>query len=933
MVERVVEPPYWPPTVSILTTVASVCGIRSDESSRKAFSPRATLVLLCALVVVDFADRQVVVTTFPYLRAEWGLSEAQLGALASAVSVVVALGTFPVALVVDRWGRARAIAVMGVVWSGATAACAFAPGYLALLTARIGIGAGQAGFAPAGAAVLGATFRRERRATALAVFQAGAPVGLVAGAVVGSLFAARWGWRSAFLAVVVPGLILALLALRLRDYRSDPQPSRGRVAAAMLLRARSGLAAMLGGALLLVIFSTLYTWLPTHLEHAYGMPPTRANVLASTVVLAGAGGTALSGLVADRLARRDVRWRLLVPALGAVATTATLGTAFVATPPGPTQLLLVLLGGALATTAVGPASAVIIDVVSLGVRATAVSIFASAQNLMGLAVGPVLTGVLADRWGLTTALSTVAGLGVAAGVAFWWGSYSYGQDRARVAPMTSPDTASPLPDTLATRVRPGLGSWIRPSEGPMRFTQYYLDCLSQASYLMGDEASGQAVVVDPRRDVGEYLADTRHHGLRIVGVVNTHFHADFLAGHLELAAATGAWVGYGSRAVADYPIRNLGDGERIALGDVTLEIWETPGHTPESISVLVYEHAADTVPYGVLTGDALFIGDVGRPDLLASLGATSDELARMLHRSINRLMTLPDEVRVFPAHGAGSACGKNLSTERQSTIGEQRATNYACRPMSKDDFVALVTEGQAAAPEYFGYDAVLNRRRHAVFDAVSPPTPLEIDEALTRQAAGAVVLDAREPHEFAVGHLRGSLNVPAGGRFAETAGTVVHADQEVVLVAPQDREEELVVRLGRIGFDRVAGYLRAPVASFLAVPDRVDRASRLTAPALVAALNGPNPPVLIDVRKAGEVAGGAIPGARHIALAELPRRLAEIPPGRPVVTYCASGYRSSVAASLLRHADRHDVSDLLGGYAAWSAADTGEPRDPADAPP
>ncbi len=459
----------------------------------------------------------------------------------------------------------------------------------------------------------------------------------------------------------------------------------------------------------------------------------------------------------------------------------------------------------------------------------------------------------------------------------------------------------------------------------MRFAQYYLDCLSQASYMIGDETTGQAVVVDPRRDVGEYVADAAAHGLTIVGVVNTHFHADFLAGHLELAAATGAWIGYGSRAEADYPIRHFADGERISLGDVTLEIWETPGHTPESISVLVYEHAADPVPYGVLTGDALFIGDVGRPDLLASLGATADDLGRMLYGSIVRLMTLPDAVRVFPAHGAGSACGKNLSTERQSTIGAQRLTNYACRPMSEEDFVALVTAGQPSAPGYFVYDAVLNRRLHPVLDTA--PTPLSLDEVLARQAAGAVVLDAREPHEFAVGHLHGSLNVPADGRFAETAGMVVTPEQEIVLVAPQDREEELAVRLGRIGFDRVVGYLREPEAAFLTAPERIDRASRLTHRELVVALRSAVPPVLVDVRNPGELADGAIFHARHIPLAELPRRLADIPAEQPVVAYCAGGYRSSVAASLLRRAGWPDVSDLLGGYTAWAAALGVEPHD------
>ncbi len=465
-----------------------------------------------------------------------------------------------------------------------------------------------------------------------------------------------------------------------------------------------------------------------------------------------------------------------------------------------------------------------------------------------------------------------------------------------------------------------VGSVAVISEGDVvLFTQYYLDCLSQASYMIGDEASGQAVVVDPRRDVAEYLADARVHGLSIVGVINTHFHADFLAGHLELAQATGAWIGYGQRAEADYPIRKLADGERIALGDVVLQILETPGHTPESISVAVFEHATDEVPYGVLTGDALFIGDVGRPDLLASIGVTADELGRMLYRSIRKLMGLPDAVRVFPAHGAGSACGKNLSTERWSTIGAQRIGNYACQPMSEDDFLALVTAGQPAAPDYFVYDAILNRKQHTVLDGDAALVPLGIDDVLAHQQSGAVVLDARDPIEFATGHLPGSINVPADGRFAETAGMVVTPEQQVVVIAPQDREEEIVLRLARIGFDRVVGYLREPEGAFLDIPDRVAQGSRLTAPELAAALERSEPPVVIDVRNAGELADGAIFHARHIPLAQLRRRLGEIPPGRPVVTYCAGGYRSSVAASLLRREGWTDVSDLLGGFTAWTA--------------
>lgn len=454
----------------------------------------------------------------------------------------------------------------------------------------------------------------------------------------------------------------------------------------------------------------------------------------------------------------------------------------------------------------------------------------------------------------------------------------------------------------------------------MFFAQYYLDCLSQASYMIADESTGRAVVVDPRRDISEYLTDADAHGFTIEAVINTHFHADFLAGHLELADRTGAWIGYGQRAEAEYPIRKLTDGERIDLGDVRLQILETPGHTPESISVLVYEHAEDAVPYGVLTGDALFIGDVGRPDLLASIGVTADELGTMLYDTVqHRLMDLPDAVRVFPAHGAGSACGKNLSTQRQSTIGEQRATNYACRPMSREKFVELVTAGQPSAPAYFVYDAILNRKEHGLFDAAAAPLPLSVDEFMRRRADGAVVLDARSPQDFAAGHLRGSVNVPADGRFAEQAGMVVAPEQDVVVIAPQDREEEIVTRLARIGFDKVGGYLREPEGAFPALAQEMTQASRLTADELRSALAGAEPPLVLDVRNTAEREEGHIEGSLHIPLAELARRAAEIPADRPVVVHCAGGHRSSIAAGLLRHIGRTDVSDLLGGYGAWLA--------------
>ena len=451
----------------------------------------------------------------------------------------------------------------------------------------------------------------------------------------------------------------------------------------------------------------------------------------------------------------------------------------------------------------------------------------------------------------------------------------------------------------------------------MHFTQYYLDCLSQASYLIGDEKTGQAVVVDPRRDVAEYIADADAAGLHIVGVINTHFHADFVSGHLELARQTGAWIGYGEAAQADFEVRPLADGERLSLGDVTLEVMATPGHTPESISVLVYEHADDDVAYGVLTGDALFIGDVGRPDLLASVGVTAHELGEQLYDSIqNKLMGLHDDVRVFPAHGAGSACGKNLSTERQSTIGVQRKLNYACQPMSQERFIEIVTEGQPSAPSYFIYNATLNKQEREVYDeGVAVPA---LDDAAVESAlaGGAVVHDARSDQDFGVAHLRGSINVPADGRMAETVGMVLAPQQSVVVIAHEGQEQEVATRFARIGFDNVVGFVPEPERYFLEHEGDVEHSSRLTVTEVETAL-ADDDVQLVDIRNAGELADGMIPGAVHIPLAELPKRSGELDPQRPVLLYCAGGWRSSVGASALRAQGFADVSDVLGGYNAW----------------
>ncbi|HEY9313893.1 MBL fold metallo-hydrolase [Williamsia sp.] len=452
----------------------------------------------------------------------------------------------------------------------------------------------------------------------------------------------------------------------------------------------------------------------------------------------------------------------------------------------------------------------------------------------------------------------------------------------------------------------------------MKFIQYYLDCLSHASYLIADETTGRAVVVDPQRDVSEYLSEAREHGYTIELVIETHFHADFLSGHLELAKATGAKIVYSAVAETEFESMGVADGERYSLGEVTLEFRHTPGHTPESLSVVVYEHAGDEVPYGVLTGDALFIGDVGRPDLLASIGFTREELADKLYDSLHtKLMTLPDATRVYPAHGAGSACGKNLSTDLWSTMGEQKATNYALRAPDKATFMELVTEGQPPAPSYFVYDAILNRKDRELLDETKMPVAMTYEQVGDALAAGAVLVDGRSPEEFATGHLRAAINIGLEGRYAEFAGSVLPSDVDIVLFTEPGQEMEGKNRLARIGFDRVIGHLDRPFEVMFAHQDDVQVASRLTAKAFDERAAELADLQIVDVRNPGEVAAGTIANAVTIPVGQLPNRLGELDPAKPTVVYCAGGYRSSVAASLLRHNGFTDVSDILGGYGAW----------------
>ncbi len=458
----------------------------------------------------------------------------------------------------------------------------------------------------------------------------------------------------------------------------------------------------------------------------------------------------------------------------------------------------------------------------------------------------------------------------------------------------------------------------------MILKQYYLNCLAHASYLIGDEETGAAAVVDPQRDIDRYLEDAGRLGLRIGHVFLTHFHADFLAGHLELRDRAGAKIYLGARGRAEYAFTGMKDGEAVDLGSVRLAALETPGHTPESISILVYDLAKSAEkPHAVLTGDTLFIGDVGRPDLRASLGWAPVDLARLLYRSLReKLLALPDETLVYPAHGAGSLCGRAISTETVSTIGEQRRFNYALQPMSEEEFIQLVCADQPEAPAYFTFDAVLNTKERPTLEQTLERAvqPVALDHLLALQELGTQVLDARDPGEFAKAHLAGSINIGLGGQYATWAGTILSKDKPIVLVAEPGREQEAALRLGRIGFDHVVGYLEGGIQSLEGRPDLVNGWDRISATQLAERLASADPPVLLDVRNPQERQQKRIEPSLHIPLGRLRERLAEIPRDRPLAVHCAGGYRSAIAASVLQQAGITELEELNGGIAAWEAA-------------
>ncbi len=454
--------------------------------------------------------------------------------------------------------------------------------------------------------------------------------------------------------------------------------------------------------------------------------------------------------------------------------------------------------------------------------------------------------------------------------------------------------------------------------------QYYLGCLAHASYLIADEASGTAIVVDPQRDVQQYIDDANQLGVNIRHVFLTHFHADFLAGHLELRDRCGADIRLGAQAKAEYEFVPMKDGDTLAFPGLLLQVLETPGHTIESISILVFDlQKSATKPYAVLTGDTLFIGDVGRPDLRASLGWTAQELGGHLYDSLhNKLLPLPDETLVYPAHGAGSLCGKNISSDTVSTLGEQRRFNYALQPMAKEAFIRLVAADQPDAPAYFTYDAILNTRERATLEKSLKQVlqPIELDEVLSMGDAGAQVLDVRDAAEYAKGHLAGSINIGLGGQYATWAGTVLDATRPIVIVAEPGREQEAALRLGRIGFDHVKGYLKDGMGALAERQDLVWATERVSPPMLADELASQNPPLVIDIRTHREWNAAHLTNSINLPLSQLQHHIDEVPRDRRIAVHCAGGYRSSIAASILNQYGITNLIELAGGITAWEAA-------------
>ncbi len=455
----------------------------------------------------------------------------------------------------------------------------------------------------------------------------------------------------------------------------------------------------------------------------------------------------------------------------------------------------------------------------------------------------------------------------------------------------------------------------------MYFKQFYLGCLAHASYLIGSE--GEAAVVDPQRDVEQYIAESAAHELTIKYVVETHLHADFVSGHCELAARTGAEIIFSQNANATFTHRAVKDGHEIKFGRVTLRFLETPGHTPESLSVLVIDHDVSDEPQKVLTGDTLFIGDVGRPDLSGGRGFNATDMAAMLYESLHRkLLKLDDAVEVFPAHGAGSMCGRNISKETSSTIGQQRKFNYALAAMPKDEFVRMMTTGMPVAPAYFSRDAEINRTGAGALEALPRPEALTPEAVWMQTQSGALVLDVRPAADYGNGHIPNSLNIGLSGQFASWAGSLIAMETPLILVAEDETKvDEAVLRLARVGLENVKGFLKGGMDAWRQAGRETAAVTQITVAELHRRIEETQGLQIVDVRRPGEYQDGHVSQARIAPLAELQANTLDwLDALRPIAVICAGGYRSSAATSLLESRGFHRLYNVTGGTSAYVAA-------------
>jgi len=457
----------------------------------------------------------------------------------------------------------------------------------------------------------------------------------------------------------------------------------------------------------------------------------------------------------------------------------------------------------------------------------------------------------------------------------------------------------------------------------MYFKQFYLNCLAHASYLIGSD--GEAAVVDPQRDVDQYIEEAAAHNLNLKYIIETHLHADFVSGHRELAARTGAQIVFGEKAKATIPHRAVRDGDELMIGKVKLRILETPGHTPEGISVLINNTEVSDQPQKVLTGDTLFIGDVGRPDLAGAKGYTKETMAAMMYDSLHeKLLRLPDPVEVYPAHGAGSMCGRNLSDETSSTIGEQRKFNYALQPMTKDEFVRIMTTDLPEAPAYFSRDAEINRGGAVALNGLSKPSALSPAEVYELGAQGQVILDVRPAAEFGAGHIPGALNIGLGGQFASWAGSLIPLSAPIVIIAESEAQvDEAQIRLARVGLESVKGYLAGGMAAWQdAGQEMAALVPQITVAELKELIETRADLQIVDVRRPAEYESGHAPRAITAPLANLRALLPKLSLDvtKQTALICAGGYRSSAGTSILQQAGFENLLNVAGGTKAWIEA-------------